>query len=455
MLSPRHAFPRLLMLLALLAGTAPAGSGQTVASGARPGLHCPLGAYERLAERFREGEPVVVAFLGGSNANGNTSMPEVAVDPEHGPYDISWYDKELHSFRALILEGLQETFGVVPGQVVGLNAAYGGAPVALAAWRFEQDVLEALPRLDLLVIEYVVNDTPLVELAPEEDRSIARSTLSILQQLQASHPEAAVLSMLMTMRGGYSDPQVDLQIDAAASYAAHQRFLGSYVGARVSRRRDLAILDAEDLLHNHPMPPEVGPLFLSATGEIVDKHPSPFGHAYIAQATIELIGSRMSGARSPLPDYEPFAEPLLPFPRSPRLVSPQEILDESVSSGFFVAPAEDNTPIFVGRDALYATAPGDTLEFTFEARGAFDMWVQKRYAGGLKLNAQVEIRVDDGPYLVYSAPREPGADRDLERYTIVASDLAYEPHTVHMRVLEFDNGLPFALAFHAFLREAE
>jgi hypothetical protein len=441
----------LLALAITFSGATPEASAQV--RGERPGLDRVVGSYQRLAQKFRDGETIEVAFVGGSNTIGKTSEPEVGVDPEHGPYDIRWYDAAQHSFRALIVRGLQDRFGVVPGQVVEINAAYGGAPVALAAWRLEQDVLAAHPEPDLLVIDYVVNDMPLIDYAAEEDRSIARSVVSLLDQVETSYPDAAVLSLLMTLRGGITEPEQDLQIEAAVSHSEHLRVLANHMAERPSRRRDVAILDAEQLFHLSPVPPEVGPLFLSDNGSLVNKHPSPYGHAYVAGTAVDIIESRMTGSRSPIPAHVPYAAPLLPFPRNPRLITAQELFDNSHSSGFYVAPAEDHTPIFVGRDAFYATGPGDTIEFAFESRGAFDLWVQKRYADDVTLNARIEIRVDDGPWLLYTAPRQPNADGVLSRYTPVASDLPYEVHTIQINVLEGVNELPFALAFHAFLRD--
>lgn len=416
-----------------------------VGDGNSDGRTLESGAYEELLERFRAGQPIQVAFLGGSNTIGNSSTPLVGVDPDYGPYDLSWYDKEEHSFRARTVQLLQERFGVYPGQVTELNAALGAAPIPLAAFRLQRDVL-ADHNPDLIVIEYVVNDLQLVDLAPEEDRSIARSLTSILQQIGAESRAIAVLSVLMTVRGGVSNPQYELQFEAGASRGEHRRLLASHMAERPEHRHDVAVLDLEELFFERAIPPGIeGPVFLGE-GDVYDhKHPSPYGHELIARGAVELLQACMLGEPSPIPAFEPYDPPLQPYPLVPIDMTPAEILEAALSTGFEVRPSTDNTHIFDGEDALYAMSTGANLELTFQGSGTFDLWVQGRYLGQPGA-ARISVRIDDGPYLYYASTPD-SESRALHRYSAVADDLAPGEHTVQITRLP-GSGL---VAFHGFL----
>lgn len=441
---PRAATLRLALLLAL---STAAGAQSRWESHATFEVR---GAFESLLERLRSGDPVEVAFLGGSNTSGGTSSPRAGVDPDHGPYDVSWYVKEQHSFRARTMQLLADAAGVAPGQLIQVDASLGGTGSALAAFRVDDDVLARHPEPGLVVVEFVVNDLAYIDLEPEDDRSIPRSFLSLLEQIEGSHRDVALLFVLITVRGGLDDPTTELQLGVAQARAQSLRVLGNYLAEHPSRRRDIAILDVEDLFFHRPIPPEIlGPLFLGEGDVETHKHVSPYGHELIARGAVELIDARMHGAPGTAPEAAPYPQPIVPFPVVPVLADAREILRASVSTGFRTRPSTDGSAIFDGELALYADGPGANLEFPFETEGTFDLWVQKRYGDDL-LEAVIDVRIDDGPYERYSSDPGPG-EHLLSRYLRAATGLAPGPHTVQITALAGTE----RLAFHAFLYDAD
>lgn len=406
----------------------------------------PANAFEGLLERAARGDTIRVVFLGGSNTIGNTTHPLRGVDVELGPFDVQWYDRERHSFRALVMSGLQQEYGVRPDQFVEINAALGGTPSALAAWRLGPQVLRPHGPVDLVLLEWVVNDFQALVLSPEDERSIPRSMKSLLQQLEADSPDAAVLSILTTVRGGIGAPVTEIQRATAASRREHLRFVSDWV-ARTGTR-DLGVVDADYWFYRQT-DFQPGPPFL---GDAEGKHPSPYGHEIIAYGVLETVRALASGGQQVLPPFPAYSAALPPFPRRPRVVDAHGILDACrESTGFHVGTSQDETPILRGTDVLYATAPGDELVYEFAGAGVFDLWTQKRY-GVLRLNARIEVQVDDRPRMLLTEPPEPGADARLLRYAPIATGLPAGRHVVRVRVLDPpDNGLPMRLGFHGFL----
>lgn len=407
-------------------------------------------AFEHLARRIADGDAIQVVFLGGSNTIGNSTQPAVGVDAEHGPYDVSWYDESL-GFRDRIVDRLNREVAVVPDQFQALNAALGGTSTALASWRIRRDVLARVPAPDLVFIEFVTNDFDMLALAPEEDRSIARSLLGIVEQLCAANERVAIVSLLTTVRGGLMDPTSDLQVETAAARKEHLRFVADRV--RNLGRSDMAVYDATRHLYAAPIPRHIaGPPFLGAGDPSEQKHPSPYGHQLIAEGVVTTLTTLLEGGRIELPDFERYRTRLRPFPRAPRILSAEEVFATATNRvGFGLRPAQDTTPIFEGTKVLYATAAGAELEFEFLGEGAFDLWVQKRY-DGLRLNARIELSVDGLPYHLLTEPVEPSADGRLLRHAEGFSDLPYGLHSVKLRVVDPpQNGLPMRVAFHGFL----
>ncbi len=119
-----------------------------------------------LQARRQRNEPIIVGFLGGSITEGYG-----AKDPDTGCY------------RALTGQYLQNVFG--SDNVTCINAGVGGTTSTFGAHRFQEHVMSGISSIDLLFVEFSVND------GADREESI-RGVEGIVRQCNRLNPQADI-----------------------------------------------------------------------------------------------------------------------------------------------------------------------------------------------------------------------------------------------------------------------
>lgn len=331
----------------------------------------PVPEYQAFADKARSGKPVVVVYLGGSITVGAITAPTSGTHAGGGSYDYSTYDPEKASWRALTFAWLCSRFEITPGQFRAVNAAIGGTPSELGAYRLEQDVLSEHP--DLVFVEFAVNDNGVAELTradPESPRSILRTCRSIVGRLRAQNPNVAIFMPLSPHRMLEGSPrsawtQLDLGLDESRLAAEMLRV--PYVSMR-------------EAFYANPGNPDAGAYYggPDTAGNYV--HPAPGGHrAYAASVEAALAGVFQTG-RFP---FRQVVKPVIPYPVSPRLV-PAEALVSNAPGWQIETPAKVEGPVLKGHPCLVSGLANAALEFRFTG-SAIGLWLDHQSQGGMEI----------------------------------------------------------------------
>ena len=136
------------------------------------------GNKARLAKVFRKaqaGEPITVAYLGGSITQGSTAGPTTC-------------------YAYLTTEWLKELFP--DSEITYVNAGIGATGSYIGVFRTDRDVLSKSP--DLVFVDFSVNDT-----TEHTDRNIA-SYDGVLRKLWTADSKPAIVTIAMTQDNGTS-----------------------------------------------------------------------------------------------------------------------------------------------------------------------------------------------------------------------------------------------------------
>ncbi|MEK0447903.1 MAG: hypothetical protein RL088_171 [Verrucomicrobiota bacterium] len=345
----------------------------------------------------KPGVPIKVAYLGGSI----TAAP---------------------GWRVQSLEHLQS---LAPGAKLSeVHAAIGGTGSDLGVFRLGQDVLSAKP--DLLFVEFAVNDGG----APVEQ--IQRCMEGIVRQTWRALPECDIC-FVYTVSEPFIAPLVDGKFQRSASameaVANHYGIPSIHMGLEVARlakagrlewRGKLPKTDAEKAA--------AGDKFIFA-GDGVHPH-TETGHKLYTDSIVRSLPAIRDAGKTPAP--HPLAEPLRAdhYERA-RLVPIQEA---TLSAGFSKPGAKDP---FASRFSKLpnlhkATAPGETLAFTFKGTRAAIYDIVGPDCG------QVIVTLDDQPPRTIPRFDAYCTSHRLSTF-LIASDL---PDAVHRVKIEIHRDQP-------------
>ncbi len=133
---------------------------------AAPEVAVSRGGLHNTITKLAAGEPVTVAYLGGSITEGAGAS-----------------DGNKTSYRALVTQWFRDTFP--QSKITEVNAAIGGTPSNLGVFRLQHDVLVKKP--DLVFVEFAVND------GGSPDAEINRSMEGIVRQIWRDNPKIDIL----------------------------------------------------------------------------------------------------------------------------------------------------------------------------------------------------------------------------------------------------------------------
>ncbi|QHI70775.1 SGNH/GDSL hydrolase family protein [Tichowtungia aerotolerans] len=367
--------------------------------------------YQKFLQKAESGEPVTVVYLGGSITRGATAWPLSGTDAQGKPFDFTSYDREKDSWRTLTFEWLRHRYEQTPGQFRQVNAAIGGTPSLLGAYRLEQDVLSKNP--DLVFVEFAVNDAYAsfkTRDNPDGSDSILRTCSSIVTRLRNQNPDIAVFMPLSTHRV-WADSEHAGWSEALDCGHDQTRLAAEYLHVPyVSIKRAF-----------EKMRPEGADPFYGGTdtsGNYV--HPAPEGHrAYAETVEAALTDIFESGLFS----FEKKKDVMKPYPVSPQLVLPETL--QKFSKGWKTEMLTDvESPILEGHACLVPVADDAMLEYTFDGTSV-GLWFDSQSKGTCKVFLDGKVL---GTYV--SKVKEPGQFRG--RFCSLAKDLELSEYTLRL-----------------------
>lgn len=373
----------------------------------------PVPEFGTFVRKAQSGEPVVIAYLGGSITWGAPTFPLSGTNVFGNAYDYTDYDVNRDSWRGLTYEWLRSRYEQHPGQFRQVHAAIGGTPSLLGAYRLEQDILPEKP--DLIFVEFAVNDSGVAQLTqndPKAPRSIFRTCQSIVNRVRAANPNAAVFMPLSTRRELEGSKNcnwaVSLDLGHDQSLLAAEALSIPYVSIRDAyygteeRRATGLYYDGDDSGGNYV-------------------HPAPFGHKVYAEAVEKsLMDLFETGTFS----FTGTPSAVRPYPVTPTLVLPDTLV--SVAPGWQVElMAGSEAPCLEGRRCLVSKEGAGALEYTFKGTGV-GLWFDDQTKGCLDVFLDSESL---GQYV--NRVREKGRFRG--RFSSLADRLDPSfPHTLRL-----------------------
>lgn len=334
-----------------------------------------LPEFEAFVEKAERGEPVVVAYLGGSITVGAITWPTYGTNVYGEAYDFRDYDRDEHSWRARTFEWLCDHYEQSEGQFQQVNAAIGGTPSLLGAYRLEQDVLISNP--DLVFVEFAVNDQYIANTTaadPDSPRSTLRTYSSIVTRLREQNPDVVIFMPLSTHR----------DLDGSGS---------SLMGEAIDLSDDLVFQLAEKLrvptvriqdAFTAGRQADYDPYYsgVDTAGNYV--HPAPIGHQIYAAAVEQVLSNLFATGTFEFDGDEGGVEP---SPVSPTLVLPEVLV--GYATGWTVeTPETVEVPILEGHACLVGDDTNDVLEYTFTG-SAVGLWLDSASSG------TVAVQLDD------------------------------------------------------------
>jgi lysophospholipase L1-like esterase len=328
----------------------------------------PVPEFGKFVEKAKAGEPVVVAYLGGSITEGATTYPMVG----------KTFDPERDSWRALSYEWLRGRFEQKPGQFRQVNAGIGGTPSLLGAYRLEQDILSQEP--DLVFVEFAVNDNGVAHLGidrPDAPQSVFRTNRSIVDRLRAQNPDVAIFMPL--------SPHRMLEGSVHTEWAPALD-LGHDQTRRVAESLRIPYLSLREAFYGDPATESPKPLYdgEDSAGNYV--HPAPLGHKAYAEAVEQALEQLFKTGRF---DFQMEVADLPRFAPSP--VSPQLVLPEILKACAPDWEVEERD----GKTYLVSVGLG-ALEYRFDGT-AVALWLSYQSAGRMHIFLDGEKIGTHGP----------------------------------------------------------
>ncbi len=320
--------------------------------------------YERFIQKSQAGEPVTVAYLGGSITVGGSTAPAQGVDRTGRTYS---YDMDINrdSWRALTFEWLRETYEQTPGQFVQVSAGLGATGSRMGAYRLARDILPYQP--DLLFIEYAINDGgvgPVTKEDPSDPRSILRSYQSIISRVKKQNPDCAIFIPISTYRDALTREHEAFRASAEMTEKAAHWFQVPYADiTRVYYKDPLPEGLERDRLFDGP----------ESAGNRV--HPSMQGHRAYAEGVIAVLKKAFAGEPFDF-KTQPF-ENVEPSPRFPRFIPARDLMPHAAGDWNLEEYTErwEREPCLVGHPSLVTTDPAAGFELTFKGT-AIGAWLQ-------------------------------------------------------------------------------
>lgn len=384
-------------------------------------------------DKADRGETITVAYLGGSITFGASCWPLSGTNADGEPYDFSSYDRDLQSWRAQTFDWLRAQYENTPGQFRQVNAAIGGTPSLLGAYRLEQDVLSQNP--DLVFVEFAVNDSSVATLTqddPSASRSMLRTCRSIVDRLRAQNPDVMIFIPLSTHRvmvGSAYESWTTLDLGHDQLRLAAEMLRVPYVSIKESFESSRP--EGQDPYYDGP----------DTAGNYV--HPAPAGHTAYAET---VKGALAKIFRSGFFAFQESVDLVEPYPVIPGLVLPEALV--SFCEGWQVeVPETVEAPVLQGHSCLLTGLDAGDFEYSFTGT-AVGLWMDSASIGCLDIYL-------DGDLLGRYANRVDDPKTFTSRFCSLAVDLNLAlPHTLRLVPVEAADGTVPAVLLRAVLVDA-
>ncbi len=195
------------------------------------------GRLERALKRMKQGEPVKVAFIGGSVTEGGGVS-----DPK-----LSYADR--------VVENLRKEYS--SSDITYCNAGLGGTPSALGVMRYERDVIDVLGDTpDILFIEFSVNDY--------QEATGGAAFESLVRRALQEDPDTAVCLVFAVFKSKWNLQELYIPV-------------GEAYGLAMSSAKDAIVMPYEEGYMTD------GDYFSD------DYHPTAYGHSVMADCITYML----------------------------------------------------------------------------------------------------------------------------------------------------------------------
>ncbi len=333
-----------------------------------------------VVRRLKAGEPVTVAYLGGSITNGAGSS-----------------NSEKTSWRAQTTAWLRARF---PGRDIReVCRNQSGMGSVLGVFRLDRDVLSSHP--DLVFVEFAVNDLG------TNDERIDRATEGIVRQILRANP-ATDICFVETLHQGMLD---DYRVGRLpASVARHVRIAEHYgvpslnVGLNIARRLLEGSMRWEEF-----------------SGDVC--HPNDAGYGLFAKDVQAFLEAEIQANR-------PRRDDRLPAPLRKDCWESVALVDATaeVPEGW-IGSLEHGTPSLPHFAASDVPGSEYRLRFSGDTIGV--------YADVGPDSGKAEFRIDDGPWVLFD-PFQAAFHQTYHNatYQLIDDRLADRSHTLSIRIRE-------------------
>ncbi|MBB6735930.1 SGNH/GDSL hydrolase family protein [Cohnella zeiphila] len=352
----------------------------------------------RFARKLKEGRGVTVAFLGGSVTEGAGAS-----------------DGERTSYRALTCRYLTERYPLSSPKFV--NAAIGGTDSVYGAFRLKEHVLRQGLPIDLLFVEFAVND------AGDRDASV-RAMEGIVRQARRACPDIDICFLYTARKEDVelfrTEGKEQANVDHHEEVAERYRLPSVHIAREIYRRVAAGEIGWERI-----------------SGDNV--HPNDFGYALYAEFLRDFLDTalRTEDGGAPEPGKEtPDPAPLHPLSYAVAdLRSPHEIGQaegwEKLEDWTFEHVCYWKLP---GR-ILFGNRIGASFRFDFYGTAVgFSM------LAGIDLG-NVDYSIDGGPFQTAELFDEKCADFYRPKIVLLADSLAPGAHSLDIRISESRHAL--------------
>lgn len=338
----------------------------------------------RTFSKIKAGEPVTIAYFGGSITAGAGAS-----------------NGEKTSYRALTTTWLKQEFP--NAKIKAVNAAIGGTGSDLGAFRCQNDVLSQKP--DLVFVEFAVNDGGAKEIRAKEAME------GIVRQIWKANPKTEIIFIYTTSKALFP-PYEKEELPKAVKY--HSEVADYYGIPQINVGQALYEKIKQE----------------NAQWETYLKdgvHPSDNGYqVYFETIKTFLTPSLQSTQKEPAPKALPKSLTQRPLENA-RIAEAKEAQasdgwqdKEPMLNRFFKSGAAGNTP-------------GSELTFKFNGSIVGVFWVIAADSGDISWS------IDGAPAKNRSSWDKYALKFNRKGYTILADDLTPGEHTLTIKILEAKN----------------
>jgi len=344
-------------------------------------ISTPVLEYQKFLDKAKSGEPINVAFLGGSitagasYANWGTANTFTGTNIDGTPIDTTKYwsytDDMRDSWRGRVYNWLKTTYQTKDNQFKQINAAIGGTNSEFGALRLDDHVFsQGIP--DIIFIEFAVNDNG------RSETQVMQNYESIVNRVKAKNPDCAIFIALSTSR----------QKSDITNPASYDVFIKSaLIAKKYADFKKIPYANIDNAYYHSDLTDAQKTALYYGPKTDAGVHPSPYGYEVYANEVERVLTSCFSTASFTF-DYASLTLPAA----SPagKIIFGDSILS-ALPGSTALALADDirQHKCLSYHKMLYTTSATAELNYTFNGTA---LWLWMDWGNS---NCKIDVYVDD------------------------------------------------------------